>query len=235
MHAPGRLGGVLSAQSHRGAARWQCWLGRGALVGFCIATMMPRTAPAGTVAEQRARLPPPAECRDSIVGRWKSHDFKRHRGMWEIFTLEIRRSDTDPNKLKGTISNHYWNGGENDAEPGLGCPQSLHVTVSMDAEGTITGPDIRFEGVGEWRQDEAWCGDTGAYVLDVFEGRLDAELQEFQAVLNDGVVAINERTVLRRIGCLDDDAAPAEPKVVVKPPAFYPPEEREASGGCNGG
>lgn len=207
-----------------------------ALLGFVFATMIaPRPAPAGTIAEQRARLPPPRQCEDSIVGQWQSNDFKRHRGMWEIFTLDIHRHPEDPNKLTGTITNHFWDGDENDAEPGK-CPEDIHVVVSMDAEGTITGEDIRFFGVGQWRLDTQYCGSPFGYVLDVFEGQLDKELQEFQSVANDGIVAINERTVFRRIGCFDEEVEgrePKEPKVVVTPPSFYPPEEdAPAVGGC---
>ena len=208
----------------------------GTLLAFVLATMAaPRPAPAGTIAEQRARLPPPRQCEDSIVGQWQSNDFKRHRGMWEIFTLDIHRDPDDPNKLTGTITNHFWDGDDSDAEPSE-CPDDIHVVVSMNAEGTITGEDIRFYGVGQWRLDKRFCGSPFGYVLDVFEGQLDKELQEFQSVANDGIVAINERTVFRRIGCFDEegeDAEPNGPKVVVTPPSFYPPEDdAPAAAGC---
>src|SRR5690606_27968668 len=42
-----------------------------------------------TVAEQRARLPPAATCRDEVTGVWKSHDFDERFQDWTTFTLEI--------------------------------------------------------------------------------------------------------------------------------------------------
>ena len=102
-----------------------------------------------------------------------------------------------------------------DAEPGE-CPGSVHLVVSMDAEGTITGEDNRFRGVGQWRLDNEYCGSPFGYVLDVFEGRPDEELQASHSVANDGVVAIDERT--------GDRAAPGTPShfVTQKTYTVYP-------------
>lgn len=208
-----------------------------ALAAFVVASMtVSRPAPAGTVAEQRARLPPPATCADSIEGVWKSHDFRGHRGVWEIFTLEIRRNDSGGNTLRGTITNEYWLGGERDSEPGP-CEGLKHAIVSMDAEGKIDGETITFHGVGDWRLDAHLCGGSVSYVLDDFTGTLDLEAQEFQTLANDGIVAINEPTVFRRIDCFEGQPSGSKkkgPRVVVRPPAFYPPEE-ERRGGCMGG
>jgi hypothetical protein len=188
----------------------------------------PRRSPAGTVAEQRARLPPPAQCEDAVTGTWKSHDFRPHREVWEVFTLEIRRKDGS-DALVGTIHNQFWYGGPEDSEPGP-CEGVLHAEVSMDAEGRVDGPRIRFHGVGQWRLDAVRCGDKdGGYVLDDFSGEIDPERLEFQSLANDGIVAINEPTVFRRIGCLPEQAS--APQVVVTPPSFYPPPE-ERAGGC---
>lgn len=195
--------------------------------------VVPTRAPAGTVAEQRARLPPPAQCEDSIAGIWKSHDFRPTRGVWEIMTLEIRRSDDaeDSNALTGTIVNLFWHGSSEDQEPGR-CRGFTHAQVSQNAEGTITDGLIEFHGVGQWRLDQLFCGNSFQYVLDVFEGRFDPERQEFVSVANDGVVAINEPTVFRRIGCLPEDGTKEAPKVVVKAPSFYPPGDTPTGGGC---
>ena len=192
----------------------------------------PRRVPAGTVAEQRARLPAPARCEDPVTGIWKSHDFRPHRGVWEVFTLEIRRRD-GAGHLVGTIVNDFWYAGPEASEPGP-CEGRLHAKVSMDAEGRADGPRIHFHGVGQWRLDATLCGEHGGgYVLDDFSGEIDPELLEFQSVANDGIVAINEPTVFRRIDCLPEDEQ-ATPQVRVKPPSFYPPQE-ERAGGCLGG
>ena len=38
-------------------------------------------APA-TVAEQRARLPPPADCGDKVEGKWKALVYQPNGGAW---------------------------------------------------------------------------------------------------------------------------------------------------------
>jgi hypothetical protein len=205
---------------------------RGLLLAVLTVLMMttPRRVPAGTVAEQRARLPAPARCEDPVEGIWKSHDFRPHRGIWEVFTLEIHhKAGTD--QLVGTIHNDFWYGGPDDSEPGV-CEGVLHAQVSMDAQGRVDGPRIHFHGVGQWRLDAVPCGEKdGGYVLDDFSGEIDPERLEFQSLANDGIVAINEPTVFRRIDCLPEPKEDA-PQVRVVAPSFYPPKER--AGGCGG-
>ncbi|MCX4245516.1 hypothetical protein [Paraliomyxa miuraensis] len=214
-------------------ARIQSTLGGLALGAFVVLSAMPRRAPAGTVAEQRARLPPPAQCEDPVEGIWKSHDFREWRRQWTIFTLEIHRIDGTPN-LRGTIRNESWRGDANQSEPGA-CEGELRYDVSMDAEGRVESGQIQFGGIGQWRLDAVLCGEfIGGYNLDNFTGPLDPELLEFQSVNNDGGVSVNEPTVFRRIECLDAPKG-EEAKIVVQPPAFYPPEEGEGRGGCGGG
>ncbi|MEM6993908.1 MAG: hypothetical protein AAF721_25570 [Myxococcota bacterium] len=206
-------------------------MGIGALLGFSLITMMtPRRAPAGTVAEQRARLPPPATCSDKVAGTWKSHDYRVPWRQWTIFTLEIARvNGTD--ELKGTIVNESWRGDDTQSEPGV-CEGDLHYKVSMDGEGRVHDGQIEFGGVGEWRLDAVLCGDLfGGYNLDNFTGPLDLELLEFQSVNNDGGRSVNEPTVFRRVECVEETKK-KDPKIVVKPPAFYPPEDDKGGGGC---
>jgi hypothetical protein len=62
-------------------------------------------APA-TVAEQRARLPPAAECEDEIEGKWRAHTYSDWRGRWAEFTLEIHRVKGDPVASTGLIKAH---------------------------------------------------------------------------------------------------------------------------------
>jgi hypothetical protein len=211
-------------------------LGLVALAAFVAATAAPRRAPAGTVAEQRARLPPPAECQDPVEGVWRSHDFRERWEEWTVFTLEIRRVDgTDA--LRGTIHNHSWYGDPDHSEPGP-CDGRLRFEVTMDAEGTTHAGTVRFRGVGQWRLEAVHCGEWDeGYNLDDFTGPLDLERLEFQSVNNDGGAAVDEPTVFRRVACLPP--APGEdasaPGVVVRPPPFYPPDEPSAGGGCGGG
>lgn len=208
----------------------QSWLGISALGAFVVLGMMvPRRAPAGTVAEQRARLPPPAQCEDPVEGIWKSHDFRSDRRQWTIFTLEIHRVDGTAD-LRGTIRNESWRGDADRSEPGP-CEGELRYDVSMDGVGRVEPGQIAFGGVGAWRLDAVLCGEfLGGYNLDNFTGALDVDLLEFQSVNNDGGVSVNEPTVFRRVDCLEGVKV-EDPKVVVTPPAFYPPED-EAGGGC---
>ena len=197
--------------------------------------MVPRSAPAGTVAEQRARLPPPAKCEDKITGIWKSHDYRSRWSQWTIFTLDISRVDGG-DELEGTIVNESWRGDSSQSEPGP-CNGELHYVVSMDAVGRVADGHIEFGGIGQWRLDEVKCGNMwGGYNLDNFTGPLDIDIMEFQSVNNDGGRSVNEPTVFRRVECIDDPKAKKDkdPKIVVTPPAFYPPEDEQEGGaaGC---
>ncbi len=185
-----------------------------------------------TVQQQRARLPPAAECSDPVEGTWKSHAFNEMYQEWNIFTLEIRRDPANRNLLKGTVTNHAWYGPETEETRGP-CSGRLQYLVSMDGEGSVDDEGhIRFGGVGTWRLDEVYCGDFwGGYNLDQFAGTIDLEALEFQSVNNDGGRFVNVPTVFRRIGCAEGEGVPDEgPRIAVSPPSFYPPEEE--SQGC---
>ena len=210
------------------------WRRRGAWVAgvgvFAALWLYPSRAPA-TIAEQRARLPPAAECDDEIVaGIWRSHKYNERFGDWSVFTLTIRRVADHPDQLVGTITNHNWDGGAADVEPPPCERQSGDDWfVSMDARGTVrNGTEIFFGAIGEWRLDRVACrrGPWG-YNLDNFTGVIDPSILEFQSVNNDGGRSVNEPTVFRRIRCPPAQAAEA-PSVNPVPPAFYP----ELGGGC---
>lgn len=184
-----------------------------------VSLLVPREAP-GTVEEQRARLPPPAECDDPVVGVWKSHRYSARQAQWTEFTLNIHRVPGSETQLTGEILNHSWGGTPKDEQPPP-CHGDLRYRVSMDSQGSVYGYDVEFWGVGKWRLDEVLCGYAGfGYNLDHFSGTIDPELQEFQSVNNDGGVAVNEPTVFRRIKCFNDKGA-GDPHV--DPPPFHPP------------
>ena len=191
---------------------------------------MPGTA-RPTVAEQRARLPPAATCRDEVTGIWKSHDFDERYQDWTIFTLDIHRVEGSETALEGSITNHTWYADKRFSEPPA-CAGSLEYFVSMNALGTFSDGFIQFGGVGEWRLDDVPCGRfTMGYNLDNFSGSIDPDLQEFQSVNNDGGRAINDPTVFRRVSCDQDEQAKG-PQVVLKPPPFFPPEDETEAEGC---
>jgi hypothetical protein len=212
----------------RGRRRIRLVLGTLAvMIGWSM--LGPPRAPA-TIAEQRARLPPPAEgdCLDDPVeGVWKSHAYYPGHGQWYIFTLTIRRVPGSASELTGSVHAHYWIGGPTDEEPPACTPGGYHQTVMMPANGTVHDLRIEFGGTS-WQVEQAFCGSpTTSYYPDRFSGLIEPEIQEFQSVNNDGGPMVNYPTVFRRIRCLDEETAPS---VVVTPPEFYP--ER---GGCGCG
>jgi len=173
-----------------------------------------------TIAEQRARLPPPADCGDVVEGVWRAHRYNSYYRDWRIFTLTIRRVEGSETALVGTIQNDGWEGGPDREEPGPCGRYGYHWVVSTDATGTIRGQEVVFSGVGQWRLDRVICGHgPGGYNLDNFSGTIDSSIEEFQSVNNDGGRAVNEPTVFRRVRCFPPDALP---HVEVTPPPFFP-------------
>jgi hypothetical protein len=201
-----------------------------ASVGFVLASWVPGSGRASTVAEQRARLPPPATCKDPVAGVWKSHSYDTRFRDWTIFTLEIRRVEPGKNEFEGRITNHSWQAAPHESSPPP-CRGELRYVVSMDARGTVQDKRIDFWGVGTWSLDEVLCGQWNmGYNLDHFSGEIDPELMEFQTVNNDGGRAVNDPVVFRRVRCHDGDEPETEPRITVAPPPFTPPEDEAA--GC---
>jgi len=203
---------------------------RAAAAAVVLAVLLvPGRAPA-TVEEQRARLPPPAHCDDTVAGVWKSHKYDARFGDWYSFTLTIHRDPADPQKLTGSIQSHSWNGGPEQEQPPACTAGVWHWTILMTAEGRVT-PEGRIElGGTSWRMENSYCGrplSAGEYNLDNFSGIIDTEIMEFQSVNNDGGRSINDPTVFRRISCHE---TPPSPHVNPVPPPFFPD-----AGGCGCG
>ncbi|MFV8749963.1 hypothetical protein ACNOYE_05400 [Nannocystaceae bacterium ST9] len=181
-----------------------------------------------TIAEQRARLPPPAECQDPVTGVWQSHSFNEMYQEWGRFTLTIRRKPGSETELEGEMVNESWYGPQTEVQRGP-CVGRLQYLVSMTASGSYVDGRIDFWG-NEWKLEEALCAvDYGfGYNLDRFSGQIDPELQEFQSVNNDGGRYVNVPTVFRRTSC--SDVADPTPRVSVAPPPFYPEEDKQGCG-----
>jgi hypothetical protein len=201
-----------------------------AVLIVAAAWLVPRRAPA-TVAEQRARLPPAAECAgEPVAGIWRAHKYNSTYRDWVVFDLHIARDPADRSQLRGLITNHSWTGGpEQEEPPPCNRNPGWEWVVSMDARGRVTDDlHIHFGGIGQWRLDEVRCGRGPAgYNLDNLSGHIDEAILEFQSVNNDGGRAVNEPMVFRRIRCPPQEHA-ASPSVNPRPPAFYP----ETGGGC---
>jgi len=200
------------------------WIALAALAAGALTVLVPSRAPA-TIAEQRARLPPPAECGDDVVqGIWKSHKFDERYGEWVIFTLEVHRLSDEPSRLRGLITNHSWNGSKDQAEPPPCGPGQREWMVETDALGSVDpGGRIRFSGVGDWRLRQQVCPGNmwGGYNLDNFDGTIDSALNEFQTQNNDGGRDVNEPYVFRRVSCFPEGSE-FHPQIVTEPPPFYP-------------
>ncbi|HEY1559224.1 MAG TPA: hypothetical protein VGF94_30595 [Kofleriaceae bacterium] len=195
-----------------------------AIAAWLVAlTIAPREAPA-TVEEQRARLPPPAECSSPVTGRWKSLNFDERQMTWYQFTLEIHEDPRDPTALTGMIYVDAWDGTGETAEPPVPCVR--RHKGEMTARGSFKDGWVAFGGI-DYHQTEQVCGDSVGYNPDQFTGSLDAARQEFQAVNNDGGAEVNTPTVFRRIGCFDDGRK--DPGSAVAPPPFFP---KKQGGGC---
>lgn len=206
----------------------------GVTVIVCGVVAFPAVAPA-TVEEQRARLPPPAVCRDPIEGVWASHKWEPPYNEWMIFTLEIRRnpgrapSAEGALALTGRITAQAWIGAGPRAVQPPPCFAGLqHWIVEMTAEGSARGLELEFHGTRWWLQ-QSLCGSRYfGYNLDHFSGTIEPERQEFQSVNNDGGRSINDPTVFRRVRCYEAEVAPHP---VVSPPTFQPPSRR--TWGCS--
>ncbi|MEZ4407614.1 MAG: hypothetical protein R3A52_14215 [Polyangiales bacterium] len=96
-------------------ARSRRWTSVAAVALASAVVAAPALSPA-TVEEQRARLPPPAVCRDPIEGVWASHKWEPPYNEWMIFTIEVRRDTRRPPRtpgeipLTGRITAHAWIG-----------------------------------------------------------------------------------------------------------------------------
>ena len=199
------------------------------VAGLFALLVLPRVAPA-TVAEQRARLPPPKACDDPVAGVWRSHQHSPRRGTWDQFTLTIRREAPGSGRLIGTIHNHVWAGGPNDEQPPP-CADQLDVVIRMSAEGEAEGLKLRFDAL-DWAVDSVLCRTSGGYDLDHFSGVIDPALQEFQSINTYAGGSLTEATVFRRVRCLEDEPPPVAPgpsPSTAPPPPFQPP-----SSGCGG-
>jgi hypothetical protein len=186
-------------------------------------------APA-TVAEQRARLPPAAECESEIAGRWKAHIYSEATGYrWYIHILEIRHDPNDKTQLVGEMTVDTWRGDPDDAEPPMPCQHRYRG--KSPAKGTFVDGQVVFS-AESFELVEEVCGSFYGYNPDSFSGRIEPERQEFQSVNNDGGAAVNEPAVFRRIGCFDNNDQPNKPAGPVTAPAFYPKRRSSSAGGC---
>jgi hypothetical protein len=185
-------------------------------------------APA-TVAEQRARLPPAAECDSEVAGKWKALIFSDNTGhRWYEWILEIKYDPNDKTILTGMIYVDTWSGEPDSPEPG---PCTHRYKGKMVGSGSFVDGQVSFGG-GPFELTEEVCGSFYGYNPDNFTGKLEPERQEFQSVNNDGGGAVNEPTVFRRIACPEEnDGTAVKPTGDLKPPAFYP-KKKSSSGGC---
>jgi hypothetical protein len=206
------------------------WLGPALLLALTITLTLAPGRGSATIAEQRARLPPPAACKDPVSGVWQSHSFNEMYQEWGRFTLTVRRVPDSDTQLEGEIINESWYGPKTENVRGP-CVGRIQYIVSMPGEGSYEGAGkaVDFRGTS-WKMENPLCGvdDGFGYNLDHFSGVIDHEIQEFQTVNNDGGRYVDVPTVFRRISC--DDAPDIEPRITMVPPPLYPPQEKSGCG-----
>ncbi len=213
-------------------AEWTTRIVTRGLVFFTVFAIVLRPGTSrGSIAEQRSRLPPPAQCEDPVEGEWKAHQYNEVWHQWVIFRLVIHRKPGSPTELVGKVHNETWRGRKSDQEPGP-CNEFVpyRTRASMpDAFGTYRDGHVVFEAT-TFQFDGLVCGKLPVgfgYRPDHFTGKLDEERQEFQSVNNDGGRAVNEPTLFRRVQCFDGPTRKLA--VDITPPPFVPPER---SDGC---
>jgi hypothetical protein len=172
----------------------------------------------GTIEEQRARLPPPADCADPVDGVWLGIEDDAARNNWYEFTLVIHRPDPRKSELVGEVVSHAWSGGKEVKEPPPCAPGRFEHMVHMPADGTVTGNRLYFGGKSV-KTDDVLCGSQLPYYPDKFTGTVDTQIEEFQSTNNDGTVLVNEPVVFRRVKCNDQRVPPSADIV---PPSFGP-------------
>jgi hypothetical protein len=192
-----------------------------------VILLVPRDVPA-SIQEQRARLPPPADCPDPVEGYWKAHYYQQQYGHWYVRTLEIHRKDKE---LTGKIIAHYWDGSPTDVNPPPCKPGlTMEQVINMPARGTFEDGNIDFGGTS-WTAEPPICSKgTVGYNPDRFTGKLDPKLHEFISVNNDGGIAVNEPNVFRRIRCLEAPPPSGTAGEKVQPPPFEPPKRLMSCG-----
>lgn len=206
---------------------------RPALGIAAVAVLLPTLSTSisrATVEEQRARLPPAAECTDPVEGVWKSHQYEPKLGQWYIHILTIKRTAPESELLTGDIVAHFWDGTRKEEQPPPCVGWRLQAKVQMPAKGFFRNGKVEFNG-GQWVPYPGPCDPVVRRFLynpDKFSGTIDKDIQEFLSVNNDGGEMVNNPTVFRRIKCFDP---PDPPKIDVKPPPLQPPTRVKS--GCN--
>jgi hypothetical protein len=186
-----------------------------------------------TIAEQRARLPPPAECDDPIEGTWRGLSWYPNHHQWYEFTLEIKRVEGSTTALTGSIVAHYWDGPEDNWEPPSPC-YGERLKIHMPAEGSYDAGKVVFGGTKVELQDEI-CGHfDGNYLVDIFKGDLDPAINEFNSINDwDAGSSYHEPTVFRRIACpKQSEVRERKDGDDVTPPPFYPRQKAKPAAGC---
>jgi hypothetical protein len=154
----------------------------------------------GTIEEQRARLPPPADCADPVDGVWLGIEDDAARNNWYEFTLVIHRPDPRKSELVGEVVSHAWSGGKEVKEPPPCAPGRFEHMVHMPADGTVTGNRLYFGGKSV-KTDDVLCGSQLPYYPDKFTGTVDTVERHQRAHHRPAAGADPRRHGRRALGC----------------------------------
>lgn len=173
----------------------------------------------GSVAEQRARLPPPStDCSDPAAGTWVSHTYFAHVGEWYRFSIALDRQAGG--SLTGVIRSDFWDGGPDDAGP-VACGSGWNRQgVVEQAAATFDGTTLTIDATSWSRDPNHACGEDRyqSYSLDHFAGQIDPATAEFQALLNATGPWKDVPIVFRHVSCGDSASSGREPSLNRGPP-----------------
>ncbi len=194
-----------------------------AVVSVALLTF-PKDSPA-SIEEQRARLPPPAECTDELEGEWLALTHSSTYDDWYQVRLTIKRTSPGAQTVEGQMRVRFWFGDDNAMNPPPCTERRAQERVVIQPSlGTYIDNEVQFH-AQSWSFAPESCFKSGRYNLDNYSGRIDHKLHEFQSVNNDGGRAVNEPAVFRRVKCINgpDVLSPTMSRPVdVKAPSFTP-------------
>ena len=140
-------------------------------------SLFPRES-AATVEEQRARLPPPADCPDKVEGTWAALYYTKHHS-WSEYTVVIRRSSPAAEQDQGgpievDMKAHIWDGPVNTHNPPACTEAQREVTVTMPGKGTVDASMRLAFGAKTYAVESVVCGSDTRYHPDNFTGQVDS-------------------------------------------------------------
>jgi hypothetical protein len=173
----------------------------------------------------------PETCSDPVSGTWVAHVYYDHVGDWYQFTLNL---ELEGGEVRGAMRAGWWTAGPTHSKVPVCGDAVLYRAVEEPLSGSWSPPVLDLSATS-WRISEASCRPVRVYLLDNFKGAVQADLQEFQSLLNaDAPEWRDVPTVFRRVACAGAPKPKSADPVVDEPPPFHPPVRGIGWRGCGG-